>query len=151
AGKPLFTDSSTVQRRLQSDAELDITPMIDVTFLLLIFFMVTSTMSQEAKLQIPPAKHGEGVSMDASIVITVATRDGEPEIYLGDKVEDSPVSLGEIPAYVQQGINDPDGPRKTVIIRGDRELPSGFIEEVARAANRVEGIEKFYVGVQDKR
>jgi hypothetical protein len=35
------------QRRKKAgiaDADLDITPMIDVTFLLLIFFMVTSTL-----------------------------------------------------------------------------------------------------------
>mgnify|MGYP003325625382 CR=1 FL=1 len=31
-------------RKKLEDAEMDITPMIDVTFLLLIFFMVTSTM-----------------------------------------------------------------------------------------------------------
>ena len=131
--------------------ELDITPMIDVTFLLLIFFMVTSTMEKPTSLQVPPARHGEGVSMDAATVITVAAREGKPEIHLGDKVTEQPVSLSEIPAYVQQGIDDPDGARRTVIIKADRELPSGFIEEVARAANQVEGVEKFYVGVQDKR
>jgi len=130
--------------------DLDITPMIDVVFLLLIFFMVTSTMKPDTVLQVPPARHGEGVSTDAATVITVASREGQPEIYLGPKVTDRAVSLSEIPAYVQQGIDDPEGAKRTVIIKADRELPSGFIEEVARAANQVEGVEKFYVGVEDK-
>ncbi|MGD9853337.1 MAG: ExbD/TolR family protein [Planctomycetaceae bacterium] len=150
-GKSLFLESSSGTRRIKSDAELDITPMIDVTFLLLIFFMVTSTMKQDTSLQIPPARHGEGISTDAAIVITVASKEGEPQIHLGDKITDRPATLGEIPAYVQQGVDDPQGARRTVIIKADRELPSGFIEEVARAANQIEGIEKFYVGVQDKR
>lgn len=149
--KSLSPDTTFGRRRIKSDAELDITPMIDVTFLLLIFFMVTSTMQQDASLQVPPARHGEGIRTDAATVITIASREGEPQIHLGDKITDRPATLGEIAAYVQQGIDDPQGARRTVIIKADRDLPSGFIEEVARAANQVEGIEKFYVGVQDKR
>ncbi len=135
------------KKRLPSDDELDITPMIDVTFLLLIFFMVTSTMKKETALQVPPARHGEGVSTREAIVITVVNRDGEPELYLSDGPDGSPAELGEIAAYVSEGLA---AQKRTVIIKADRELPSGYIEEVARAANEAEGIEKFYVGVQDK-
>lgn len=137
---------------MAADVELDITPMIDVTFLLLIFFMVTSTMQQEAQLQVPPAKHGEGVAMDSAIVITIATRDGEPEIYLGDGIDmkRGAVPIGEVAAYVAAEMNQGGVAKSTLIIKADRELPSGFVEEVARTANEVEGIEKFYVGIQDK-
>ncbi|MCP3692284.1 MAG: biopolymer transporter ExbD, partial [Planctomycetaceae bacterium] len=34
-------------RRREEDVEMDITPMIDVTFLLLIFFLVASKMSAD--------------------------------------------------------------------------------------------------------
>jgi biopolymer transport protein ExbD len=37
-----------------------------------------------------------------------------------------------------------------VIIKADREVPHGFVQEVARTVNGVEGV-KFYVGVQDKK
>jgi len=147
--KSLFNDDPSVQRRITSDAELDITPMIDVVFLLLIFFMVTSTMKKEAELQVPPAKHGEGVSTNAAIIITIVTRDDKPEIYLSDGPKGSPAKLSEVAAYVQAGM-DADKSVTTVIIKADRELSSGYVEEVARAANEVDGIEKFYVGVQDK-
>ncbi len=123
--------------------------MIDVVFLLLIFFMVTSTMKQETELQVPPAKHGEGVSTDTAVVITIVTKDDNPEIYLSDGPTGSPAQLSEVAAYVQAGMNA-DKAVKTVIIKADRELPSGYVEEVARAANEAEGVEKFYVGVQDK-
>ena len=37
-------------RQQLEDTEVDITPMIDITFLLLIFFLVASRMSQELAL-----------------------------------------------------------------------------------------------------
>lgn len=38
----------------QSDAESDMTPMVDVTFLLLIFFMVTAAFALQNVLDVPP-------------------------------------------------------------------------------------------------
>ena len=146
ARRSLYSDEIT-NRQLPVDEELDITPMIDVTFLLLIFFMVTSTMKPEAQLQVPPAKHGQGVSMDMAVVLTIATSDGEPRIYLGDGVKDAPVGIGDVAAYVDEHVK---GGKSLLVIKADRELPSGFVEEVARAANEVEGITKFYVAVKNK-
>src|SRR5690606_13624257 len=134
--RALYNDAIS-KRQLPVDEELDITPMIDVTFLLLIFFMVTSTMQQDAQLQVPPARHGEGVSMDHAAVITIATREEVPEIYLGDGVSDSPVEVDGIRPYVEAEIR---AGKRFVVIKADRELPSGFVDEVARAANEVEGI-----------
>ena len=39
--------------------ELDMTPMVDVTFLLLIFFMVTASFSLQKSIQQPPAQSDE--------------------------------------------------------------------------------------------
>ncbi len=53
------------------EVDLDITPMIDVVFLLLIFFMVTSTMQSKRDLDVPPAKHGVGVDSAAATILTI--------------------------------------------------------------------------------
>ena len=42
------------RRKLSTPEEVDMTPMIDVTFLLLIFFMVTAAFSLQRSLEIPP-------------------------------------------------------------------------------------------------
>ena len=42
--------------RKKSDVEMDMTPMVDVTFLLLIFFMVTAAFSLQKSFQIPAPK-----------------------------------------------------------------------------------------------
>lgn len=136
------------RRKSSEGDELDITPMIDVTFLLLIFFMVTSNMQQTQTLQIPPAQHGIGVDKSKSTVISIFNSEGDPEIYLSDgKKENGPVSPGEVTNYVRQGVSED---KYMVIIKADRDIPSGFVEEVARAAAEVDAELKYYVGVIDK-
>lgn len=127
--------------------DLDITPMIDVTFLLLIFFMVTSTMQQEGALQIPPAKNGVGVSTDEACTLTIFDDDGTPGVYLADaKRENGPVATEQVTRFVQEQ------KKRFVIIKADRKVPSGFVEEIARAAAESEGGEdlEFFIAVQDK-
>jgi biopolymer transport protein ExbD len=41
-------------RKRETDEELDMTPMVDVTFLLLIFFMVTAAFTFQKSIEIPP-------------------------------------------------------------------------------------------------
>lgn len=132
------------------DGDLDITPMIDVTFLLLIFFMVSSTMQGSPDLDVPVAEHGVGVQTDGAVVITVrapGTLDPtQPTIILGDgagprgTVDDV---LGYVEEHQQQG-------KWQVIIKADREVPHGFVQQVGQALAGIDGI-KFYLGVQDRR
>ena len=64
--------SSVKKKKKPEEAELDITPMIDVTFLLLIFFMVTSTMQATPDKDIPGAKRGDNANMAGFLQIGVA-------------------------------------------------------------------------------
>lgn len=126
--------------------ELDITPMIDVTFLLLIFFMVTSTMSSQRKVDVPRAKHGVNVDQGAEILIVVRsprTTGGEPAIELGGK----PASLDKVADFVREE----NAKGKThVVIRAGREVPHGFVQKIIREANLTDELE-FAFGVEDKR
>ena len=46
------------RKRNKDDGELDITAMIDVTFLLLAFFVVVSKMDPQAAVDLPRASYG---------------------------------------------------------------------------------------------
>ena len=74
------------RRAVEDSADMDITPMIDITFLLLIFFLVCSTMSQATSVKLPPARHGKGVDEQTAVIITIDGEEGEgkPRVYLGD-------------------------------------------------------------------
>jgi biopolymer transport protein ExbD len=148
---PLFRDAGGPNRALDSNEAADITPMIDMTFLLLIFFMVTSTMQVEAKLQMPPAGHGVGVPLEEAVVMSVLKTGDEPLIVQGPEPDGTPMQLGEVGTYVSSELSS--GGKHTIIIKADRDVPSGFVEEVARAASEAapDDMElQFFVGVQDK-
>jgi biopolymer transport protein ExbD len=155
--RPLFDDGEDEgrfrRRKSNSEMELDITPMIDVTFLLLIFFMVASTMQPTAENDIPPAKHGVGIETEYSTVISIRLPDADdaaPIIYLGEGGT-KPVDVNdELDDKIEQHVKDGfKKGRSRVIIKADRSVRHGFVQRVARAANSVDGI-RFFIGVQDK-
>ena len=75
--------------RLQDEAEINITPMLDIVFIMLIFFIVTTSFVRETGLEVsqpnaapPPAvQHDKGpivVRIDSSGRISVKGRPLEP-------------------------------------------------------------------------
>ena len=66
--------------------EISLTPMIDVVFLLLIFFMVTTTFSKETqiKVQLPQADGQELENYDKKQVLMV-TIDKSGQYFINDK------------------------------------------------------------------
>ena len=61
-------------RKRPDSGDLDITPMIDITFLLLIFFIVTSNLDQQSAAKMPTAENGTSVATSKSAVLTVTPR-----------------------------------------------------------------------------
>jgi biopolymer transport protein ExbD len=100
--------------RVRDDSEMDITPMIDMTFLLLIFFVVCSKMDPGAGVTLPPARHGETLSTESAIVFTVASQGDEAIFYKGEGIDAANLIGGATPvekeaqvaAYVEQRIGE---------------------------------------------
>jgi biopolymer transport protein ExbD len=134
------TDAWGGGARKAPDNELDITPMIDVTFLLLIFFMVTSTM-QEPDLDVPSAAHGQGIDARGGIVVQI--KEGTPPALV---IDGQGVALDEVRGRVEEAVREH---RPEVIIRADGQIPYGFVQQIARIVTEVEGAE-FSIGVRDK-
>ena len=150
ASRSLFSDSSGSfgGKRKPVEGELDITPMIDVTFLLLIFFMVSSTMQGKPDLDVPVARHAIGIDALGAAVVTIfapASVAESPRIVLGD-VKGPDGELSDVRRYVEE--KSRAGVRKFVL-KAEGDVPHGMVEEVAKAITSVEGIE-LYMGVGDK-
>ena len=73
----IVDEPALIPRRPIDDAEMDITPMIDITFLLLIFFLVAARLDEDTPVELPPARHGTAVAVKSSVIITVAEGNGE--------------------------------------------------------------------------
>ena len=64
-------------RRPQRDNSINLTPLIDVVFLLLIFFMVTTTFTRETRMLISlPEAEAESIANEQKIVELVVSKDG---------------------------------------------------------------------------
>jgi len=138
------------RRKIVEETEMDITPMIDVTFLLLIFFILTNNASKTSTVELPKAKNNIPVNSKESVVLTIFKSDSEPQIYLSNgKKENGPASLGEVTNYVREGILRE---KRNVIILSDMEVASGFVEEVALAASEASEDElRYFTGVLVKK
>jgi len=149
ARRTLFSGASSFggSRKL-SDGEMDITPMIDVTFLLLIFFMVASTMQGTPDVDVPPASHSIGVNSAGANVVTILAGKSSaeaPRIVLGDG-EGPEADLAEVRRYVEESTR---GGKKLIVLKAEGDVPHGLVDEVAQMIKSVDGIE-LYMGVSDK-
>jgi biopolymer transport protein ExbD len=138
-------------RGRRDEVEMDITPMIDMTFLLLIFFLVCSTPDQSTAIEMAKARYGRGVGERDSVIITVSAKgvDSAP-VYLADGMigEPLPTDVEEqsdlIAVAVEKGRRD-EG-KENVIIKADRNVAHRDVSRVIKAVSRVEGA-KIYLGV----
>jgi len=66
------------QRQQADDINVNLTPLIDVVFLLLIFFMVSTTFTRETQLEVdlPQASNSEEVTQQATLEVMI-TAEGE--------------------------------------------------------------------------
>ncbi|MBF8224068.1 ExbD/TolR family protein [Halomonas sp. 328] len=64
-------------RRRRDAVEVNLTPLIDVVFLLLIFFMVSTTFETRQALELILPQSREAATLEASPVILVITAEGE--------------------------------------------------------------------------
>ncbi len=105
----------------------NITPLIDVTFLLIVFFVMSSRMIQSEvamELNLPQEKSGESVEKNDKnkIILNVA---GADEIYYGTRR----VTLGELRERLER--EKARGTREaSVRIRANKDVPYGTIEPI---------------------
>jgi len=145
-------------RRRLEDTEMDITPMIDITFLLLIFFLVASNMDQSASVLLPPAQYGTTVANRASVFVTLDKPAGdEPApVYKGDgpdpgnliEASDLEALETELETYVADTILEDDR-KRYVVIKAARGVKHRDVARVAKSVARVAEVQGLHVAVME--
>ncbi len=118
------------RRHLKTEATVNLIPMIDVVFQLVIFFMVSTTfiITPGISLVLPTSTTAEPVAM-SRLVITVVSRN---EIYMNKERFDLAglgQRLGRITDEEHEKI-------KTVVLEGDRSIPYSLLVEVLDTLRR---------------
>lgn len=122
----MFGEGGLGKKKKGEEADLDITPMIDVTFLLLIFFMVTSTMQGTPDKDIPPSTSGTNANASAFLDLSVAapaSAGAEGEITL----DGTPLTLEQLKAEIKK---EAQLGEVSLMIYAERDVKSGFIGEI---------------------
>ena len=116
---------------------INITSLIDVLFLLLIFFMVSSTFLEQPgmKLELPSAKSTE-VARVEKLVLYISPND---EIIFNDQV----VHIDSLEIAFKSAI--PLAEEKTLVLKADKRVPHGTVVKVMDIAKRA-GLHKLVVG-----
>ena len=141
-------------RNREDDVEMDITPMIDVTFLLLIFFIVQSTMQQEQGLSLPEARAGSPISASNSAVLVLTKADGDNITVKPKGGDDFSADLEtqeeEIVEFVRNSIAGTGGTgsaKQYVMLKASKGIKHKEVSRVAQAVSRAE-IPNLYIAVK---
>ncbi len=114
---------------------VELTPMIDVVFLLIIFFMVTSEFARDvrAELDLPklPGEQREE-NEEAGVVVNI---DEQGNIILN--VSEDPVTLEELRKQLQVSFITDNTTEQRVLLRADRRASTGRLNEVVRVLHEI--------------
>jgi biopolymer transport protein ExbD len=133
----------------QIDDEIDFTPMVDIVFLLLIFFIMTTNISSAKKVALPKAFHGDNVVEKDCVVLIVEKGSGDnAQVSKADGVplsNDVDQQESEIAEYVEAGLG---GGKTQVMIKAEGDVRYGEVERIRRAiSTAVEEGQLIQIGV----
>ncbi|MCB1587297.1 MAG: biopolymer transporter ExbD [Xanthomonadales bacterium] len=120
------------RERESNEGAVDLTPMIDMTFILLIFFMVSTTFVKDMKIDID--RPGATTQVMASTKAVRVYVDKQGEVYL----EGEPVRIWTLQSRIRDLLKGATG--KSVLVVTDEQVPSGRLIEVVDQA-RMAGAE----------
>src|SRR5512137_2171444 len=93
APSPFDEDTLVPRMALVDDARFDVTAMVDLVFMMNIFFLVTWAEMARAEIDLPTAKHCAAAERSRSLVFTIMKG---PAFYLGDGPSGVAIAPGEL-------------------------------------------------------
>ena len=149
-------DDFALPRTKRDDEEMDITPMIDITFLLLIFFVVCSKMDPSQTGVIPEADNGIAVSAKDSAVIFINPGVGDSVVLTrmdgSEFSSDEAIQASEIVEYITSELEKSIFANKNqVMLMGDAEIKVGEVTRVQKIiGDAFEDINSTYIAVKEQ-
>ncbi len=150
-GGPTF-DLLVKRKSMHDDAEFDITAMIDLVFMMNIYFLVTFLTAALGEVDLPAASHVAALDADSAQILThIGSLNGESvTVHLGDGKSGEAIADVErqderIRDYVEQGSA---AGKTAVLIKAEKKVRLRELFRVSTAA-AVEGI-KLHVAVTEK-
>lgn len=125
----------------EEEQGLNLTPLIDCVFLLLIFFMVTTVFKQPYTLQVQLPEATKASQIEEKKLVGTVTIDGRVEI------NRNIVTSGELESVLLREKQDTGS--LTLILRTDQQTRHKHMLEMLEVAKRV-GVEKIVLATDDQ-
>ena len=127
--------------RQEEDADNDITPMLDIVFIILIFFIVTATFVKESGIDVT-RPDAETAGKQNRVATLIAIRDNN-EIWINRRQ----VDLASVRANVEK--LHAENPQGGAVIQADREAETGVLVEIMDQV-RLAGVGAISIAAEEK-
>ncbi len=140
------------KRKKADGSDIDMTPMIDVTFQLITFFMFTLNFTeseQDQRVQLPTSQVAKPVENSDMEPLTLQLMNDGRVIYAGE-----PVAIAALGDYLENEkiliINNGKTPAAiTVVVRADGRSQTGDVQQIIRTCQE-KGFDKFVLRAEYK-
>jgi biopolymer transport protein ExbD len=133
--------------------EFDITAMVDLVFMMNIYFLVTFITVALGELNLPAAKHVTALDADSAVIFTLTrSLDGKSvALYLGSGQKGEPISdLAQQEKRIQEAVEQGKAAGKTdVLLKAEKKVRLADVFRIATAATSAEGM-KLHLSVLEK-
>jgi len=132
--------SGKIERRRKSIEVIDMIPMIDMVFLLLIFFALTNTfeIQRVMEMNLPKAATGDQLQKQQTLTLSI---DSDERLTL----ENEPVNFQDLKSMLNQSVAESTG--VTLVIKGDEQVSHGKVVQLMDIAHAV-GVKKILITVK---
>lgn len=127
--------------RQEEDADIDITPMLDIVFIMLIFFIVTATFVKESGIDVTRPDAETAVKQNR-VAILIAIRDNN-EIWINRRK----IDLASVRANVEK--LHAENPQGGAVIQADRQAETGVLVEIMDQV-RLAGVGAISIAAEEK-
>ena len=110
-------------KKNREESEINITPMLDIVFIMLIFFIVTTSFVKEISIDVNRPTKSPIKEQKKSEVISVRIS-AEGQIFVQDRL----ITLDAVRANIESNLALK--PQATVVVVSDREADAGFLVKV---------------------
>ena len=108
--------------RVEEDAEIDMTPMLDIVFIMLIFFIVTTVFVKEAGIEVNKPNGSLAVMPKNANIFIAITEDGN--VWIDKHQVETDLVRSNLERLMAEQPSD------VIIIQADKEAEHGLVVEV---------------------
>jgi biopolymer transport protein ExbD len=110
--------------------KIDMTPFVDVAFLLLIFFMTTTSFKPPEPVQVKlPSSHVEFKVPESDVLVLTIGKDGELVFQEGlNSIHASIIDMKDLPTLILQ--KRAQNRKLRMAIRADKDVPYGVMDKI---------------------